>query len=158
MATGFVQRWKGKVLAQLLGLGSNGITLYTVSGTPNISPTDLAPLAGQGTVGAASTASNIPNYGVTTVTPATASVNYNLADPFPGRRKTLAVTVASSGARTVTVATTGVTFDGANNKITFSTLAIQTVDLVGISTARWNITGVWPGSTVIAAQPTLSTA
>lgn len=156
MPNGFVQRWQGKVLAKLLGVGSGGITLYTASGAPNVSPADLAPLAGGSSVSAASTASNIANGGVTTITPATAAVTYNLADPYPGREKTLQTIVGSSGVRKVTPASAGVTFDGINHIITFSTATMQAVTLIGRTTAQWAVKGVFPGSTV--SGPAFSTA
>ncbi len=144
MATGFVQRWKGKTLTQLLGLGSGGMTLYSVTGTPNIAPADIAGLAGAGTVTAYSTqGATISGNGVANISSTAAIIAMKLAQPIAGARKVLAFTSVSSGIQIVS--TGGATFDGTNTVL--ATTQGAQINLLGLSTARWLITGIVPPST-----------
>lgn len=138
MATGFVQRWKGKVLAQLLGLGSGGMTLYSVSGTPNLAPADFLGLRGAGSTIGSTTTSPITAYGVTSFS--TADGTSQLATPFRGANKTLEFDGASTaGNRKVWSGSSLVSFDGTNTLMTASAAGI--VSLLGLSTTRWGILG-----------------
>ena len=82
-------------------------------------------------------ASGNPNYGISTITSAQlAGGTYPLTAPVAGVYKTITALIASTVARIVQ-AGTGATFDGTNNQLTST--AIQTVELVGVSTTRWAI-------------------
>lgn len=155
MATGFTQRWKGKVLAQLLGIGSGGMTLYSVSGTPNITPADLASIAGNGLITAYSTQGAVlPNNGVSNISSTGVKSSMTLGLPAAGVTKTLAFTTVSSGIQVVS--STGATFDGTNS-VMLSTTPGQVV-MRGLSTARWLIESVFPPSTIANSILTLGTS
>ena len=154
MATGFTQRWKGKVLAQLLGIGSGGINLYSVSGTPNITPADLAALQGGGLITAYSTqGAAISGNGVANISSTGIKSSMTLAAPVAGARKLLALTAVSSG---IQINAAPATFDGTNS-VMLST-QIGQIGLLGLSTARWLINSVYPQSTIAGSILTLSTS
>lgn len=158
---GFTNRWLGKIMAKSLWIGSGGVQTPSVAGSSIVTQQDIAALGGAGLASTAlSTAVNISNGGITTIPAATAAFSYPLADPFPGREKVLTTLGASSGARTV-YGSSVVTFDGTNNKITFSASVLQSITLLGLSTARWAIKGTYPGGSTVGgstvAQPALST-
>ncbi len=137
-ATGFVSRWKGKVLVQLLGLNSGGITLYSLTGNPNLTPNDLLGLRGNGSTAGSTATTPIPAYGLTSFS--TADGTSVLDTPVRGYRKTLEFDGASTGAaRKVYSGSTLITFDGTNDVLVSTAAGI--VSLLGLSTARWLITG-----------------
>lgn len=154
MANGFVQRWKGKIDAAQLWLA--GTQLTPSGGDLNLS-------YGASNGDAAVSGTNIPSYGYHTLPGATAAVDFDLDDPVAGRRVVLATVEASSAARTVTASTVnGVTFDGTNNRLTFSNSVNQAVELLGLSTLQWAIMGASPVMTLNQTSastggPTLST-
>ena len=84
----------------------------------------------------------IPNYGVTEI-PSTAAVDYVMASPSEGVRKTLysvtttsaAVVVRGSTAATVTFGNQGAT------QLTFAATHAMSVDLLGVNSTQWIITG-----------------
>lgn len=84
----------------------------------------------------------ISNYGVTEL-PSTAAVDYVMAPPQEGVRKTLysvtttsaAVVVRLSTAATVTVGNQGAT------QLTFGATHAMAVDLLGVNSTQWIITG-----------------
>lgn len=86
----------------------------------------------------------ISNYGVTEL-PSTAAVDYTMAAPEEGVRKTLysvtttsaAVVVRLSTGTSVTVGNQGAT------QLTFASTAAQSVDLLGVNSTSWVITGHW---------------
>ena len=138
MATGFTNRWKGKTLTQLLGLGSGGMTLYSVSGTPNVSPADFATLFGRGGAAGTTATTPMPNYGITSIS--TADGTSVLTAPVAGRTKYLEFDGASTGAaRKVYTGSTLVTYDGTNDVLVSTAAGLVT--LLGLSTTRWGVIG-----------------
>lgn len=142
MATGFVQRWKGKVLAQLLGVGSGGITLYSQTGTPNVSPLDLMSIQGFGSTFTASTATlAINGYGLTLVSSVGGST-YALGAPVRGRQAVIYTNAIGDGTRKISAAAAGATFQSTLAGaaiLNLSTVAVQSITLLGLSTAAWLI-------------------
>lgn len=143
MPNGFVQRWKGKVLANMLGLGAGGLTLYSVSGSPNLAPADLAASYGLGTLnGTASTAAlTVAASGVTKLSSIGGST-YALAAPVAGRTATIYTDAIGDGIRKVSAVAAGATFQSTlagASFLNFSTAAVQSISLFGLSTALWLI-------------------
>jgi hypothetical protein len=113
-----------------------------------------------GTTGGA--VSDIPNHGVTYITGTTVET-YTLAAPVPGCRKTIVFNSSTTTLKPViklsTVAT-GAAFLGMAatglNVMEFtsdrSTAHASVVELVGVTTASWLITNIWP----ICTAPTAS--
>lgn len=141
MASGFVERFKGKIAANTIWVG--GLTntsggLYLRGSGLQISPRDLTGIAGRSTPttdpgdGGALTAS-----GITAL--ATSSGTRILATPFLGAVKTLYADGAStSGFRKIFTGSTLITFDGTNDVLTSS--AAGDISLLGLSTVRWTVT------------------
>lgn len=157
MPSGFQQRWQSKVLAQSLWVGASGITLPTVSGSPTLSPADLATIDGVATVQALTTASttttaNGPG-GVTSIVSSSALTIWNLSAPSAGVAKTLVLAVSSG---VFVKAFAGASFDGSTNTVFKSTVNSQ-VELIGLSSVAYRILGTYPGSTLAASILTLST-
>jgi hypothetical protein len=105
--------------------------------------------APEASIVAASTVSNL-NYGITSLSSSTGA--FTLGVPAAGVRKIISALVASTAARTIN-AGTGATYDGTNNVLTST--GIQTVELLGMSTTRWNIISNYSPTT---GAMTLSTA
>lgn len=103
---------------------SKTIDTLTVT-TPKVGVTD------------ASTAAAISNTGITTISSTATSVAYTMDPPAAGVRKTLHQTGSSTA---VTVTLTSGTFDGTNGRATFNAAA-DSLELVGLSTARFAIVG-----------------
>lgn len=114
-------------------------------------------LVGFGTTGAG-TATKAPNSGLTILSHTSAEVVV-LEPPTPGVRKTVLFTVSTSTALTPVVrgsTAQTVTFSGGamgdNTALptmfklaaTRSTNMAVSVDLIGVTTAAWAVTGVWP--------------
>lgn len=105
----------------------------------------------------ASTATTILNYGVTTITSAGSGTagdhGFKLQAPQKGLRKTIVADLNSTRTVSVFNASTACTFFGStNNAVTFSTgTGLKWVNLVGVSTASWAITGVSTGATLSAS-------
>lgn len=78
----------------------------------------------------------ISNRGVSVLTTAV-GVNYDLAAPVAGASKIVTALAVATAATRVVRAGSGVTFDGTNN--TLLSTAIQTVELIGISSTRWQV-------------------
>lgn len=159
MATGFVQRWKGKVAPKLIFLGV-GATVVAQSSITNalstIRGTDLAGLAGVGSAALASTLTQMPNNGVSYIQASSAKAIYPLAAPVPGAEKTIAI-LQNSSAVVIQVSTSGalgVVLDPSSNTNLLSTVTGQ-ISLMGVSTTRWAISAFY-GST--AAVLTASTS
>src|SRR5690348_13183235 len=118
MPTGFVQRFKGKIRAAQIYLGTGGITVMsTITGsTITITGTEIAVLDGGGAAGITPSSLNtvgsapIAASGLTIIPDTTANSTYYLADPITGVYKTFVMisTVTSSGTRSVATVTTGV--------------------------------------------------
>lgn len=142
MATGFVQRFKGKIVAAAQFFG----------------PTQVY---GPGTVFAGSTASatlqTIPQAnGVATINASSALSIFSLQGlPSPGAKLLLALTVSSG---VFVKAAAGSAFDASTNTVFKSTYSMQ-VSLTGLSTVAWRVDGVWPPpSTLVGGSGiTLST-
>ncbi len=167
MASGFVQRWKGKIKAQVLYLGSGGIVVTsTVTGSTNIiTPTELATLDNIGavpvtysTIAGVGTTATLTASGVTLLGPTSANTTAYLADPVPGAWKVIAVlsTAVSTGIRSVATLTTGVTIQpstiGNADRMLFTgaTATQMSVVLLGISTTQYLLVsgGPYNGTTV----------
>lgn len=111
---------------------------------------------GTGTTGSA--AANFPNTGISVVT-VTSSETYALAAPSPGVRKTIILnmytTTVAPEIWASTVAAGTVTFMGGTTGYTKlkyvaagrSTVAATVIDLVGINSTQWCVTGVFPATT-----------
>lgn len=148
MTKGFVQRWKGKVLAQLVGVGSGGITVYNstqAGGNINIGPNTLASLQHQGTLnGTASTvALTVNGYGITKLSSVGGST-YALGAPVPGRRAVVYTDAIGDGARKLSSTAAGATFQSTLAGAAFanlSTIATNSLELIGLSTALWLVKG-----------------
>lgn len=158
MPSGYQQRWQGKVLAQMFGVGAGGIQLASVSGAPVVSPSDLQTIDGQATVQALTTAAstdiNGPG-GVSSIASTSAISVWSLANvPSPGVQKTIALISVSSGV--FIKAASGSSFDGSTNTVMKSTVA-ATITLMGLSTTKWSIKSVYPGSTLASSALTMST-
>jgi hypothetical protein len=112
---------------------------------------------GASAVHAASTATNIPASGLTTIS--TAVVGYILADPIPGVRKTIVAPLPSTAAtRFVQTSTAnGVTFasTGAFNK--WGSTASQSLELIGISTLQYAVLSNTVASTLSTGVGAFST-
>lgn len=90
---------------------------------------------GYAVVAASTVTATNTNYGITTLSSST--IGYTLTAPIAGVRKTISALIAStSSARTIN-AGAGATFDGTNNLATST--GIQTLELVGVSTLRWQV-------------------
>lgn len=146
MATGFQQRFKGKILAAQIWIQGGG------------------PLAGAGAIQALSTSSTtttITNAGVTTINSSSVLSIWRLAPPTQsvlGLSKTVQLSPVSSGVF-VTASTDGtVLFNGSSINTTFKSTVVSVIELVATSTTNWAIAGVFPGSTLVASPLTLSTS
>lgn len=87
----------------------------------------------------------ISNYGVTEL-PSTAAVDYTMAAPVEGVRKTL-YSVTTTSAAVVVRLSTGTSVTVGNQlgatQLTFASTAAQSVDLLGVNSTSWVITGHW---------------
>lgn len=88
-------------------------------------------------VDTASTASTIPATGFSDLT-STGAVNYALAAPFKGAKKTLFKSASSTAIITVSTTAAGATFDGSSDAAAFNG-AGDCLQLVGLSTTRWAV-------------------
>lgn len=150
MATGFVQRWKGKVTAAQLWLAG---TQITASGT------DINTLAGSGsTVSSYSTDGSVSGYGAKTLTSSSNANTFTLPAPVRSAEMQLCMTSVSSGIfiKAASGSSFGVTAAGSTSIVMKST-TIMSIALAGLSTSLWGIMSAWSTSTSIIAQPTLST-
>lgn len=137
--TGFVERVKGKVMADTVYVGKGGVHEYE---WPTVD------------VSVAST--TIPNSGLSILKASSGPQTIKLDPPQPGIEKTIQVTTVSSGAIAIASSTDGtITFDGRNSYWHPSTVALTNVSiaLVGQSTSMWVNLGINPvystGSTTI---------
>jgi hypothetical protein len=96
----------------------------------------------------ASSATNMVNYGVSTITSTSGGgAVFPLAAPVAGVKKTIIRLEGAATARTIYIkaSTSGITFDGTNN-ICVMTLA-GSLNLVGVSATRWYVESVYPSTT-----------
>lgn len=144
MPSGFQQRWLGKVLGKLVGVGAGGLTAYTATGgAVNVSPNDLAAGAGGGLMnGTASTvAKSILGQGITKLS-SVGATNYDLGAPVARRRALVYTDAIGDGARKISSTLAGATFVSSLASAAFlnlSTTAPNVVGLTGLSTALWLI-------------------
>lgn len=144
---GFAQRWQGKVLAKLLGIGSGGMTCYTATGGPiNVTPNDLASLKGSGTFNgiASTTAFTINGYGITKVSSVGGGSNYILGAPVAGREAVIYTDQIGDGARKINSSAAFIQSSFGSTSAAFlalSTVAVNTLTLMGLSTSLWSIKG-----------------
>lgn len=141
MPSGFTNRWLGKVLGKLIGVGSGGLTAFTATaGAVNSSPNDIATLFGKGTLnGTASTVTlAVLGSGITKLSSVGGST-YNLGAPVARRTALLYTDTIGDGTRKV-FAGAGVTFVSTlagSAYLNLSTIAVNEVELVGLSSALW---------------------
>lgn len=123
MATGFVERIKGKVKVDKVWIGSS-------------------PTAAENDVNSASTVGVMPNAGyINLSTLTTASGNVTLGQPYPGSFVTLGTTAATTGFAILASATGNITFGSTNFYVRFgsSTAGVVTaaMSFQGVSTTQW---------------------
>jgi hypothetical protein len=148
MATGFVSRWKGKVVAAELWMGSPAVQV-TATGT------DLNTAKNWGTV-SASTANTgtVQAGGVTTIAPTSDGI-WNLPVPVAGEQSIVAYSTAngaiafflkaSTGVVTITgIGSTAIAGSSLTNTIK-STISCQ-IELVGLSSVQYLFNGVYPST------------
>lgn len=136
MASGFVQRWKGKVNADALwvkGWGQSEV---------------------QQTPAAGSTLSQFANYNIIS---ATAASVYTLQPVDPGVTAVIAMTNVSSAAFIKAAPGNNFGVFGGSTIIVLKSTSIMTIALRGMSSAAWAIESIWSTSTTVIAQPTFST-
>lgn len=117
MATGFVQRYRGKIVVRQMWVTSPRAT--------------------------ASTSQNL-DYDILQLLPASSLAQvFTLPPPQYGAYTIIATsTVATAGTGTRVVnATTGSQIGSTGTTITFSTVAPQSITLIGLSTVLWGISG-----------------
>lgn len=136
MASGFVQRWKGKITAAEIYV--QGISMFDTE-TPS---TDS-------TLGAVrvSKIANSSGAGVYTVPRPT----------FGGQDRTLAITSVSSGAFFKAASGTSFGVMGTSTMTVMKSTVQMSIDLCALSTALWAVRSVWSTSTTVIPQPTFST-
>ena len=122
-----------------VSVGSTDVTVIPLSSTP---------------FGTATTTASLGNSGVSTVGSTTGALTYHLDAPAAGVRKTLLRRDAATTGPITTVSSTaaGATFDGTNGTLSFAVgngAAGIAVELVGISSTRWQVCSVYPGSTYV---------
>lgn len=128
MATGFTQRFKGKITGAALWLGG-------------------APVYGPGSRVAYSTAGtqNIANEAISSINASSAMSIWSMTGlPAPGLQKVFDLTV-SSGA--FIKAAAGASFDASTATVIKSTYAMR-LTLMGLSSAKWSIIDVYPETTL----------
>lgn len=140
MATGFVQRYKGKIAVPVGGIYIGGTQL---SG----SAADFNTISGSATLQAltsASTTSTITNTGPTTIASSSALTIWRLAKPTsPGQDKVIQLTTVSSGVF-ITASTDGsVLLNGSSINTTIKSTVAANIDLFATSTSNWAIVGLF---------------
>lgn len=136
MATGFVQRWKGKVNADSLwvkGWGQSEVQ-------PN-------PAAG----------STLNQFGNFNINASSAAAVYTMQPVDAGVTAVIAFTNVSSAAFLKAAPGNNFGVFGGSTIIVMKSTTIMTIALRGISTVAWAIESIWSTSTSVIAQPTFST-
>ncbi len=129
MATGFPQRFKGKIAADQLWLGGSAMVgpsaavAYSTAGSQTLGKEAVSNIN-------ASSGKSVFTLGF---------------DPVPGMEKLIKLTAVSSGVQIK--AKTGTFIDTTSLTVLTSTYAPQAITLVGQSTLLWLIKSVYPGST-----------
>lgn len=141
MATGFVQRWKGKVNAAQLWLAG---TQIVASGS------DINTLIGGSSLEALSTTSgypNIKNNGMTTIASSSVLTTWRLATPaYAGQMKTINMITVSSGLFITTSTAIVTSLNGSSINNTMKSTQTGIISLEATSTTNWNITGLFGSS------------
>lgn len=136
MASGFTQRWKGKITAAELYI--QGVSMFDVE-TP-------------------STDSTLGAVRVSKITNSSGAGIYTVPRPtFAGQDRTLAITSISSGAFFKAAAGTSFGLMGTSTMTVMKSTIQMSIDICALSTALWAVRGVWSTSTTVIPQPTFST-
>ena len=155
--SGFVQRWQGKILGKLIGVGASGLTAYNATGGPvNLSGDDLASMKGLGTLnGTASTVSGtVLGSGITKLS-TTTKTDYALGAPVARRRAIIYTDAVGDGARKVSSTAAGATIASTLSGaafLNFSTVALSAVELIGVSTSLWIVAGNVGGAVTVSTS------
>lgn len=141
MASGFMQRYQGKIVANTLYMGSLTPTkggIFLRYNGRQISPADLNGLSGRASQSTdPGNNGTLSGYGVTALS--SSSGTRILPTPAVGLSPTYYADLASTGGlRKLFTGSTLITFDGTNDVLTSS--AAGSIQLLGLSTARWAIT------------------
>jgi len=140
MASGFVDRWKGKITPARIDVGSGGLRQYVVQSSAAT---------------AATVPPSLPNSGLSVLVDSSGSAVFTLQAPVAGVEKQIALSTVSSGA---IIASTSATFDGTNPVLkalsTLGSVGGAGVSLIGLSTARWTIVGLFPSSAWLLSATT----
>lgn len=139
MATGFVQRFKGKVECDSLWVKG-----FCYSNTE------------AATIGAQATSTLGPNV-VSNVISSSGAGIWNVPPPSPGIERTLAITSVSSGAFFKAAANTSFGIIGGSTMNVLKSTTVMSITLVGMSSVLWQVKSVWSTSTTVIAMPTFST-
>ena len=131
MATGFLQRWNGKVLAKQFWLGGTKITATAA---------ELNTAVGVGSVVAASTTTALLSSTAQITTISGTSLTYTLPAPVAGVRRVYDCVAALSTtlARKLYTGAGTILFDSTNTVLALSS-AVGTVELIGVSTVKWGV-------------------
>ena len=140
MPSGYMQRYKGKIQATRIDVGTDGLRQYTVQSSASL----------------ATSTNFLQNAGLSVIVGSSGSAVFTLEAPVQGVEKQIVLSTVSSGA---IVASTAATFDGASLAIKFlssvgSGAAGAGISLIGLSTARWGVVGIYPSTVVVALSAT----
>lgn len=139
MASGFVQRWKGKVNADSFWLKGWGVS--ETNGT-------LLPTPGS------TLSQNAANYNLSA---SSGAVVYTLGPVDPGVPVKLALTAVSSAIFIKAAAGNNFGVFGGSTMIVMKSTSIMTIAIVGVSSIAWAVESIWSTSTTVIPQPTFST-
>lgn len=134
MASGFIQRWKGKANFDPGALWVGGLPLFGGGALQSLSLSTV-----QNSV--------INSYGVTAISATSGIVVVRLQKPaFANIEKTIQLTTVSSGIF-ITASTDGsVTINGSSINTTIKSTLAGTISLMATSTANWAITAIYPAT------------
>lgn len=139
MATGFVQRWKGKISAASIWYGGVNTT-----GADNITSTVIS--------------ATIAGNGVSQIFSTSSATVLTLGQPQPGLDRNLVIVQCSSGVLFKAAPGSYFAFGpGSSFTVMKSTAPQASICLTGLSTAAWGILGAWSTSTAAIFSPTFST-
>jgi hypothetical protein len=132
------------------GERSGAETLYVTVGGGDVTVVPLVSTP----FGTATTSGTLSNAGVSTIGSTTGALVYNLEAPAAGVKKIILRRDAGTTGPSAKVSSTGAgaTFDGTNDELDFALGNGATgiaVELVGISSTRWQVVSVFPGSTYV---------
>lgn len=149
MASGFIQRWKGKANFDPSSLWVAGSPLYGPGSAQSLSTTSASAL--------------ISNGGVTAISATSVIAIYRLQAPaYASQEKTIQLTTVSSGVFITlypsTLVAAAVFLNGSSINCVIKSTQAGVVSLCATSTANWAIVGVYPGSTLVNSILTLSTS